>query len=399
MMLELLLISVRSLLHRRLRSYLTVLGVVIGVALVISFEMLGAGLRNAINSQIQAFGSDLLFVYPGNSTSSFFGGADMEIRDRDVPVIEGVDGVRVVMPVDMRSSVQVSFAGKQQTVVLHAQPVAAIQEIFEESSGFSLEQGDWPVDDQAREIVLGSTLANDTFDTPIHVGDTLDLKGHRFTVSGILQPIGEQVPDTEIFISLAMQRLLTGARSGTQVVIAKLNPGVNADSTAGDISYALSRQPGIGDISVITSQKAGQIAGDIIGVLELVLSGIAAVAVVVAAVGIMNTMYTSVLERTKEIGVMKAIGATNREVLIIFVLEAGIIGMLGGAIGAALGTGMAELAQLVASSQGFALLKVQLDPVLYLMVLAGSFGIGVVSGVLPANRAAKLSPVQALRYE
>ncbi len=399
MMFELLSLAVRSLLHRRLRSYLTVLGVVIGVALVISFQMLGDGLKNAINSQIRAFGTDLLFVYPGKSTSSFFGGSDMEIRDRDISTIEQVDGVRTVMPVDMRSAVHVSFGGKEETVILHAQPTEAIKEIFEESSGFSLQDGAWPVDDQVHEIVLGNSVAEKTFDQPIRVGDILDLKGHRFTVSGILNLIGDNVPDTEIFISLANQRLIAGSRTGVQVAIVKVNPDANPDAVADDISYELSRQPGVGDISVITSQKAGEVAGDIVGLLGLVLSGIAAVAVVVAAVGIMNTMYTSVLERTKEIGVMKAIGATNRDVLLIFVLEAGIIGMLGGTLGALVGTLMAKAAEFMAKNSGFALLEVHADPILYMMVIVGSFAIGVVSGVLPARRAAHLSPVQALRYE
>ncbi len=397
---ELFTLSTRSLAFRRLRSALTVLGVVIGVSLVLSLFLLGAGLREAVEGRLRAFGTDLLVVFPGDESSPLIGLlSDLQVRDRDVEAIADVPGVHTVMPIDERSLVRVSFRGEEKSLRLHAQPIKAIRSVFEESSGFRLREGEWPSNEDVREVVLGVTTADKTFDEPVRAGDSLEIKGRRFTVTGILDSIGEPNHDSAVFISLKNQRSLVGARTGVASVTVKLNPGEDPERMAEEVRRTLLRQPGIGDVSVLTSRKAGDIAGDIIGVLQLVLSGIAAVALVVGAVGVMNTMFTSVLERTREIGVMKAIGATDRAVQAVFVMESGTIGAIGGLIGTIAGAALAKAAEAVAHQQGFLLLDVRVDLPLFLMVFIGSFVLGTLSGYLPARRAARLSPVQALRYE
>jgi putative ABC transport system permease protein len=400
MMADLFNLSARSLIQRKLRSALTMLSIVIGVVLVISLVLLGDGLQNAIQGRLLAFGTDLLVVYPGKEESPLFGLlTDAQIRDRDVKVIEDVPGVRNVMPTQEKSFVHVSFRGEEESLRLHGQPIEAIKDVLVESSGFTLREGEWPSSEQAREVVMAATAADKSFDEPVRAGDTVEIKGRRFTVSGVLNPTGETNHDNAVFISLENARLISGRRSGVDFVTVKVNPDVEPEAVAEDIRRALAREPGAGDISVITAAKAGDVAGDIVGILQLVLSGIAAVALLVGGVGVMNTMYTSVLERTREIGVMKAVGASDRAVMTLFIIESGLLGLVGGAVGSAAGQAMAIFAEQVAQSQGFLLLDVQFDLLLFLMVLVGSATLGIVSGLMPAYRAAKLSPVQALRYE
>ena len=392
-------LSLNSIRYRQVRSWLTIIGIVIGIAVVIAVLFLGAGMKNAVASQLQKFGSGIIVAFPGKigDMSGFMG--KNRFKDKDVAAMEKAEGVDVIMPVIEIPSVKIEFGGEKKNVLLHGQPWASIKKIFEQSQGLSLGAGEWPANDDARGIVIGQKLAKNIFKREIQVGDTMAVKSREFKVAGILNESGEQNHDNGVFISIKMLRLVTGEDLNYRTVIIKAQSGYDGDLAAENVRYELSKQKNIGDFTVMTSGKAMRLVGDIISIIEFVLAAIAAVAVIVGSVSIMNTMYTSVMEQTKEIGVMKAIGARNSHIILIFLFESGIIGLVGGAIGIVLGMILAKAVEYYAHNNGFPMLLVTFSPWTIILVAAGAFFIGIASGFMPARQAVKLKPTEALRYE
>ncbi len=393
-------LSLKSIRYRQLRSWLTIIGIVIGIAVVIAVLFLGAGLENAVNFELQRFGSNLILIFPvkaGNPLTSLLG--KNTFRDKDLKAVEKIEGIEVIMPAIEPVLTTVEFAGEKKTTILHGQPWAAIKKIFEESQGFSLAMGRWPTSEEVREVVVGTKLASKKFKREVQVGDTLVIKGRDFKVTGILNELGEQNHDSAVFISIKMIRQVMGEQAGYRSLTARPLPNYDLDQVAENIRYQLGQQKGIGDYTVLTSGKAARLAGNIIGVIEFVLAAIAAVALLVGGVSILNTMYTAVLEQTKEIGVMKAIGATKRQIIIIYLIESGIIGLVGGILGVSSGMVLAKVVEAYAHNQGFPLLLMTFSPLTIGAVLLFAFGLGVIAGVLPAKQAAELKPTEALRQE
>lgn len=385
--------------HRRRRMALTVLGIVIGTTLIMTLLFLSQGLRRAVASQLQSFGGDLIFVFPGKEDNPFVGLVGrLELRDKDVNAIRGVSGVRAVLPMQSKT-VTVGFDGEEKTALLHGSPWEETRVLFEESRGFGLTAGTWPARDDLPLAVLGSEIAATRFHRPFAVGDVFTLKGRRFEVAGILKSTGFSDDDSFIYVSLERYRRATGDVAGVRGVIVKTEPGLDPEAVAGDIKERLLRQKGIEDFVVLTSDKAMNIVGDVLGVMQAVLGGIAAVALLVGGVGIMNTMFTAVLERTREIGVLMAVGATRRKILAIFLAEAGMLGAVGGAAGAGLASLLAKIAEAVARAKNFPFLTVDLDPLVIAGVLAFTFAVGTLFGAVPAWQASRLRPTEALRYE
>ncbi|MBI4457712.1 ABC transporter permease [Candidatus Uhrbacteria bacterium] len=384
--------------YRKLRSALTTVGIFIGIVVVVALIFLGQGLRNAVSAQLRQFGADLLIAVPRDITNPFASLLDHgEFRDRDIAAVAAIDGVAKIMPTSEGKIAVAEFRGERKNVSLHGQPWALISTIFEESQGFRIASGAWPEREEAREIVLGAQFARTAFSRPVGLNDTLVIKGRAYVVTGILRELGEPNHDNSVFISMAMMRKVLGRHDGFSVMLIKAEPGASLTELSADVERVLGAQKGLEQFSVLTPDKASQIVGDVIGVIELVLFLVAAVAVVIGGIGIMNSMYTSVLERTREIGIMKAIGATNAHVIGLFLLESGIFGLVGGVAGCLGGVALAKAVEAIANGYGIALLKVAFDGLIIGQVLLYTFIVGVIAGVLPAFEAARLNPSVALR--
>lgn len=393
-------IILRSFLFRKRRTFLTVLGIVIGSTLILTLVLLGDGMEKALSSQLQAFGGDLMFVVPGKSDDPLSGllGGGGELKDEDVRRIREVRGVELAMGMQIKSF-RVEYGGEREVMNFSASPWAETRAVFEGSQGFQIAVGDWPTRDEQDLVVLGKLAASDRFSRPIQVGEELVVSGKRFTVAGILESIGNPDDDARVYISTDRFRAITGERGGSMMAIAKAEPGLDVKRVADDIKFELERRRGSGDFTVFTSDSALEIVGSVLGVVKLVLGAFAAVALIVGGVGIMNTMFTSVLERTREVGIMKALGATDRSILYLFLGEAGLLGAIGGALGVVISYAFAKLIEAAAASQDLAILQIDFDPVVVLGTLVFTFVIGSVFGAIPAVRASRLHPTEALRYE
>lgn len=384
-----------------MRSWLTVLGIIIGIMLVVVILSLGSGIREAVRKQLQTFGSDLIIIMPGEETNPFIGLiGEARFNERDLLDLGKIEGVEFVALRDIKM-LNAEYRGEIKSVLVSANLWKSMIKLLEESEGLRLAEGRWPSGEDAGEVVLGFKARSSLFQQPVRIGDEIIIKSKRLRVVGVLSEIGVQIPDNAFFISLKVLRDITGSGAVALQGIIKAVPGADLGLITRQIRFQLSKQKVIQDFAVFTPDKADRIVGDVLLIVELLLVAIALISLIVGAVGIMNTMYTSVLERTKQIGVMKAIGAPSEEILFLFLLESGMIGLIGGILGIISGVLLAYVIGVIAGQFGVSGLFsfASLDYFGFIVVLIVTFITGIAAGILPARQAAKLEPAEALRYE
>ena len=242
----------------------------------------------------------------------------------------------------------------------------------------------------------------DLFTKPVHAGDKLEINGILFTVKGILQPIGNPGDDRLIYMSDKDFKQAFPDKTGIDQIIIQVNPDVSlsdvADRTERRLRSFREVTEKTQDFSVLKPEELLESFGTILNIITSFLLGVAAISLLVGGIGIANTMYTSVLERTKEIGTMKAVGAKNKDILFIFLIESGLIGLIGGLVGAVLGLSLAfAIAAIANNSFGTTLFNVQPSYPLLLASIIFAAGLGVLTGLLPAFQASRLKPAEALR--
>lgn len=395
------LLVLKSARYRPLRSWLTIVGIVIGVMLVVVIFALSSGVKNVLSNLLQSFGSELVFVLPGKETNplaGFFGG--QRFNEDDLMNLEKVPGVEFVVLADV-GVLNVEYKGEKKSSMVHGIPWKQFRSIFEESQGVRMREGVWPTRDDSRDIILGYLVADKLFKNPVRVGDEIVIKSKRMRVAGIFGPMGSQEDDNSFYTSLDTFHALTGKGPGAISAFAKVQRGADIDLVGRQIKFELSKQEEVRDFSVLTPSRANALVGTIIGVVEFVLFVIALISLLVGAVGVMNTMYTSVLERTRYIGIMKAIGASRDAILSLFLIESGVIGLVGGVMGVVFGIFVAYGIGVIAERFGINGLFSfgALDFFELFVVLVITFITGVLAGFFPARSAAQMEPAEALRYE
>jgi putative ABC transport system permease protein len=399
-------IALRNLKTRSLRSWLTILGIVIGIFLIISLLSLSEGIKKAINQQLETMGGDMIMVMPGseeNLMGMMMGGEVLERED--IMAIEKTKGVENVLIMSYRGIV-VRYKEEAKMVFLTGLPWDQGLEILEKFQGWSLSEGRWPVPGK-REVIVGKQWVIDIFKEKVRVDEEIVMKGTRFEVVGILNSLGNKSDDSNIYLDIGLYQDLTGEKRGSaRVAMVKIEEGLSADEVAKDIKESLQKTGkrrfggDTADFAVVTSEKIMGITNNVLGIIQSAIIFFASIAILVGGIGITNTMFTSIRERTREIGVMKAIGAKNSTVLTIFLIEAGIIGLVGGAGGIILGIICAKIIELYSQANPLFYFSVSVSPGLILFGLAFSLLVGCLSGFFPARQAAKLKPVEALRrYE
>jgi putative ABC transport system permease protein len=278
-------------------------------------------------------------------------------------------------------------------------------DFFKTMQNIQIQQGRYLQPGDTNKANVGSMFANpkDFFQKPVKVGDKIEINGREFEVVGIMAPIGNPSDDTSIAIPLDEASSLFGRKGQLDMIIAQANDAEEVDSVASAIKRNLRKyrelKEGKEDFSVDTSKQLMDSFNVILNAVQFVILGIAAISLIVGGIGIMNTMYTSVLERTKDIGIMKAVGAKNSDILLIFLMEAGLLGLAGGAIGLGLGVLLAKLVENVAVvAMKTTLLKPQFSLLLIIGSLIFSFFVGIISGVFPARQAARMKATESIQF-
>jgi len=393
-------LAVRNLWKKGIRSWLTMLGIFVGIAAVVSLISLGQGMDDAIKGQFSSIGSNIIIVMPGAGFESF-GSAKLYKHDEDI--IKGVRGVDNLAPFQAKVS-KVEYNRKVQYLPVNGAPADDRYKLIEDM-GIKIAQGRRPQPSDRFKAFLGSRFASgDVFKNKyLKVGDKITIDGHEFEVSGVLESIGNPQDDSTVWIPIDTAQDIFNDKGYVEIIV-ETKSGFKPSDVADDIKQKMRRdrgeKEGEEDFTVQTSDQLLESVSGILNAVQAVLIGIAAISLMVGGIGIMNTMYTSVLERTSEIGVMKAIGAKNSDILTIFLIESGVIGTFGGIIGIIMGLGLSKTVEFYATNVlGDSLLKASTSPYLIVGALLFSFVVGCASGTFPAIQASKLRPVEALRYE
>jgi putative ABC transport system permease protein len=401
MLRDFLTLTFKGIRYRPLRSWLTVIGIIIGIMLVVVILSLSGGLKNIINRQLQMFGSDLLIILPGTDSNVLIGMVGgQKFNYSDITDLARIPGVKVAAPFDI-GTVNAEFKGEKKAVFVHSSRWDVLRPIFEESMGTALADGVWPKSEDTNEIMLGYLAANTLFKNKNRAGDEIIVQSKRLRVVGVFETMGNRDDDNSFYMGWDLFHLISGTKPGAMTAFIRVEQGSNIDLVARQVRFELQKQKEVKEFTILTPVRTTAIVGSIIGVVELVLVIIALVSLIVGAVGIMNTMYTSVLERTKQIGIMKAVGASKDAIMSLFLIESGIIGLVGGFLGIVLGLlvswGIGSAAAGYGAAGLFSFASV--DYLELFVILIVTFITGVLSGLLPARAASRLEPAEALRYE
>lgn len=398
-------VSLRALRANKLRSILTMLGIIIGVSAVIAMVGIANGATAQITSQIQGLGSNLLIVSPGQASSGGVrGGAGSanSLTMNDIPKIEAVgSAVKAVAPSAGRNAQVVYGPGNTSTTVTGTTAeYAAIRSVSTERGRF-LTQAD--VDQYARVAVVGPTVVQNLMGLPDAdiVGKIIKLNNVPFQVIGVTASQGSsgfQNNDDMIFVPITTaQARLIGNKYVRQIFIEAASADL-MQTAQDEVTMALRRAHTIqagqpDDFSIMNQAEVLQTMQGVTQTMTMLLGGIAAISLLVGGIGIMNIMLVSVTERTREIGIRKAIGAKGRDILMQFLIEAVVLSILGGGIGIILGWGGSKLIGKILN------MAASVSASSVLMAFAFSAAIGIVFGVFPARKAAGMDPIDALRYE
>ena len=392
---ELLRLAVSRLRTQRLRAALTMLGVIIGVASVVALVGVGQGTTSNITSQLASLGTNLLTINP--TTQNQDGSTSLTLDDADA--IAALDSVAAVAP-EVSTSLTVKAGDKTTDTTIVGTSAA-----FTSVRAYSVWQGSVltpvSVDRSLRVAVLGKTTADDLGLTADDIGRSISIAGIDFTVVGILQPKGGsgfQNPDDQVLVPIGtVQKYFVGGDSVRSIGVS-VAPGADMTLTKAQVTELLRQRHDLAtadddDFAIFDQTQLLAAASSISGTLTLLLGGIASISLVVGGIGIMNIMLVSVRERTREIGIRKAIGARAGDILAQFLVEALTLSLLGGLMGVALGLAVSAL---IARLAGWAF---AFNPTTVLAAVLSSLLVGVVFGVWPARQAARLDPISALRYE
>lgn len=388
------LMAINSIRHRKLRSWLTVIGIIIGVAAIISLLTVSRSLESTIESQFEQFGANRIIVSPkgfqGPGTSS------EGLTTNDLKTVEQIPGFKYVVP-GLFVSTEVKYKDEVGFTLISGIPAENFEEFFLDS-GVELQEGRFVEESDKFEAVVGSRVVEDMFDSPLKLGSKIEIEDREFKIIGILKEIGNSQDDNQINIPLETAREIFNKQDDVDAIIAQVKSPEDIPLLQEEIEKELEDERDDTNFQVVTATQILEQIGEILGIIQFVLIGIAAISLVVGGIGIMNSMYTSVLERTKDIGIMKAIGAKNLDIFEIFLIESGLIGLVGGLFGTTLGSFVAVIIGEFSKNAGF-LLNITIEPLVLAFGLLFSFVAGIISGVLPAMQAARLKPADALRYE
>ena len=385
------LLAISSITHRKLRSWLTIIGIIIGIASIVALISLSLGLKATVEEQFEAFGSDRILI----SSRGFQGPGTISegLTDKDVEVLEKIEEFDTISP-GIALPGEVKFNNEAKFPIVFGSKNS--KDILESTT--DLEKGRYLEKNDKFEAVIGSSVAKDLFNREIRLKNKITINGKDFRVIGILEKIGNQQDDTTIYISLDAFREVFGKTNEVSFIATKVKQGVDIKRLQKKVEKELEKARGDENFQVVTPEQILEQINQVLGVIQMVLVGIAAISLLVGAVGITNSMYTTVLERTRDIGIMKAVGAKNSHVLLIFLIESGLMGFVGGFFGVILGTFISFGVSEFSTRAGFKLLF-EINIPLIIFGLLFAFFVGMLSGVLPAYQASKLKPVDALRYE
>ncbi len=399
--------ALESLNANKMRAGLTILGIVIGVAAVIAMLAVGTGAQDTILGSINSVGTNLLFVFQGNMQDDVRNAKPLTTSD--VNALEDVfqaPHVQMVAPL-VYGNTTVTYGGETANPEIYG-----VTSNFETVSNYGMIEGsfisDENVNGRASVVLLGPDVADKLFGRrTLITGETIRVDGQPFRVIGVLESkgggsFGSQDNVIIVPITTARVRLLDRDRDQVDLVYVQAVDAESVPTASEEVAQILRgrhrTEIGLDDFTIYTQKDILSVAGTVTGVLTIFLGGIAAISLLVGGIGIMNIMLVSVTERTKEIGLRKALGARKADILLQFLTESSLLSLFGGIIGIIFGWLISIAIEKIAAASGTVFVPtVGLNAILLATIF--STAVGLFFGIYPANRAASLEPVEALRYE
>lgn len=420
---DIMLMSFNSLTHRRLRSWLTVLGIVVGVAAVVALVSIGEGLQQSVQNQLSRFGANIISVTLGfeRAGGGFgFGGegrarstSSLNLTDSDIRTIRSTPGVLYVDGI-VSGRADVSFEGGTASMSIQGVDTS----VWKFMVTTNLESGRYLSSGDAYAAVISNNVAHGLFKHDVLLNSIITIGGHGFRVVGILQSgtggFGGGGGSTIYVSKDDARRVITNidlASNQYSSISVQTSQSADVQTVVNQLTSNLMLTRHVSnntqDFTVSSALSLQQSIGSVTQTITYFLAGIAGISLLVGGIGIANTMFMSVVERTRQIGVLKSLGTTNNEVMKLFLMESGLLGLIGGVIGVIVGVILSVLISDIGgggigffrspgTGQG---LQTVIKPEILLLAIGFSVFIGAISGLFPARRAAKLQPVEALRYE
>ncbi len=401
--------AMQSLSSNKMRSLLTILGIVIGVASVIALLSIGESAGASITGEIESIGTNVIYILKGNDEEDVSNPEDLTLRDAEALASSTrTSKIAYVAPVvSGASEISYSDVGVESSI-------SGITPDYQFVQNLTMAEGEFITDSQVEGrsavVVLGPQIAETLLGRSSGVvGQTIRIGGYPYRVVGVTEEKGGSAfnnPDNNVYIpiSTAQTRLpRSGSSTSVQYILVSVAQAEDADAAIDQITTVLRathrippRNPN--DFSILNQQDFLAVAASITNVLTIFLGGIGAISLLVGGIGIMNIMLVSVTERTREIGLRKALGARKIDILTQFLTESVMLSMIGGILGIALGWGISLVVSQIAIQSGTMLdINVTLNSILLATLFSAA--VGIFFGYYPANRAASLAPVEALRYE
>ncbi len=399
----------RALIANKLRTSLTMLGIIIGVSSVVALLAIGTGAQSAITGQVQGLGSNLISIIAGKPSNSGPGQLNTLARLTlsDAEQLTDLPGVAVVAP-QYRTSMRLTNQGNQASVsVTGVVPDYSLIHTEQVDRGRFVDASD--ASNKARVVVLGSQTATDLFGELDPIGQPIKINGVLFTVIGVLKSQGgagfgfsrdaaAYVPLVTAYTKLVGAEAVVGGDRLVSIIEVSAIDENSIDTAINAVDDTLRRAHKLkadedNDFTAVSQTDLLSATNTITGIMTVFLGAISAISLVVGGIGVMNIMLVSVTERTKEIGLRKAVGARRRDVLYQFLTETVTLSLIGGIIGILIGSGIAGLVNLT----GVITTRVSIESIL--LAFGFSAAVGIFFGIYPANRAAGLKPIEALRYE
>ena len=379
------------------------IGIFISIATIFILVSLSLGLDASIQEQFQKLGSDKFFIDPRGQLAGPGTGGAVTFTEKDIRAIEKVSGVKevsywVLGSAKLEVSNEIRFANIAG-IPLDRPNLWEETGFIEAEFGRTLDRGD------SGKIDIGSQYYhNNVFDRPIEVGDKIKIQDKDFRVKSTLVTLGNPTDDKIIYMNIGDFREVFPDNDRIDQITVQVNPGADINRVAKAVEKKLDNARDVDedsrDYRISTPEELLATIGTVLNIITGFLLGVAAISLLVGGIGITNTMYTSVLERRKEIGILKSVGAQNKDVLAIFTIEAGLLGLVGGLIGVVIGIIFSKgLEYIAVNILAASILQVSIPAYLIIGVLAFSFIVGCFSGLWPSWQATKVSPVEALRYE
>ena len=399
-------LAIGNLRKRKLRSWLTLVGIFVSIATIFMLVSLSLGLQGAVEEQFRALGTDKVFIQsstgflgpPGSTSNSIF------LTEEDVEVVKKVRGVKD-FSFFVAGNAKIEFRGETRFQLVWAIPPDH-QDVWVETGSFKINEGRFLEEGDSNKVILGYLFdEGKVFKKSVANGNKITINEVDFKVKGNIQRVGNPDDDRMILIDLESFRSLFGEGEGRiDVIFVQIEEGEDLNEVSDRIEKKLRTFRDVDektqDFTIIKPEELLESFGNVLNIITVFLAGVAAISLLVGGIGIANTMYTSVLERTSEIGVMKAIGARNKDVFYIFLIESGLLGLVGGILGVGLGYSISKgIEYLAVTNLNTDLLQAAAPFYLVFGSLAFGFLIGAISGTLPAIHASKTNVVDALRHE